>query len=70
MKKLFKWLFSKTIVKHVGFQASTGGMEKHDEFIEWVNKEGVEIINSFVFYYQYSDSHKPKEIHYVIKYKQ
>jgi hypothetical protein len=69
MKKLFRWLFPKYEVRHLEFHTGTNGMQRHDKFIEAVNKENVQIINSYIMYHSYTNSHKPESIHYVIKVK-
>ncbi len=69
MKKLFRLLFPKYEVHHVSFHTGTGGMKRHMEFIEAVNKENIEVLNSFITYHSYSDSHKPESINYVVKIK-
>ncbi len=70
MKKLFRLLFPKYEVHHASFLiGTTGGMKRHMEFIEAVNKENIEVLNSFITYHSYSDSHKPESINYVIKIK-
>ena len=69
MINIFRKFFPKKIVAHTAFHTGTSGTEKHREFIKWVNEANVEIINSFIEYHDYSNSHKPAYIHYVIKYK-
>ena len=70
MKKLFRLLFPKYEVHHVSFLiGTTGGMQRHMEFIEYVNKENIEVINSYITYHRYSNSHQPESINYVIKIK-
>jgi hypothetical protein len=69
MIKFFRLLFTKYKVRHYSFHTGTSGMEKHRIFIDDVNKYNIEIINSFVRYHSYSNSHKPESIHYVVKYK-
>ena len=39
------------------------------EFIDWVNENDVEIINSYITYHKYDYSHIPRYINYVIKIK-
>jgi hypothetical protein len=69
MKKLFRLLFPKYEVIHTSFHTGTNGMKRHREFIKYVNKENIEIINSYITYHSYSDSHKPESINYVVKIK-
>ena len=68
-----KWLkrfFTKSEIREVSFYTGTDGMKKHSEFIDWVNENDVEIINSFITYHKYDYSHIPRCINYVIKIKQ
>jgi len=44
-------------------------MKKHSEFIDWVNESGTEIINSYITYHRYDNSHLPQYINYVVKIK-
>jgi hypothetical protein len=68
MKKLFRLLFPKYEVHHVSFHTGTNGMKRHRDFIETVNKENIEIINSYITYHRDNlHSHKPESINYVIK---
>jgi hypothetical protein len=67
--KWLKKLFAKSKIQHVSFHTGTSGMKNHNEFIIWVNSENVKIINSFIQYHSYDNSHKPAYINYVIKYK-
>ena len=67
--KWLKRLFTKTEVKEVCFHTGTDGMKKHSEFIDWVNESGTEIINSYITYHQYDNSHQPQYINYVFKIK-
>ena len=69
MKRLFKILFPKYEIRHISFYCAVAGMKQHNEFIERYNKGGIEIINSFITYHNYENSHKPQGIHYVIKIK-
>lgn len=69
MKKLFKLLFPKYEIRHVSFHTGTSGTKRHEEFIDAVNKYNVKIINSYIMYHSYTNSHKPESIHYVIKVK-
>ena len=64
--KWLKRLFSKVEVRHLVFNMRTDERE-HYEFIEWVNKSDVEIINSFTTYHKVSNSHIPAYIHYIVK---
>ena len=49
MKKLFRLLFPKYKIHHASFLiGTTGGMKRHGEFIEHVNKENIEIVLSVV----------------------
>ena len=46
-----KWLkrfFTKSEIREVSFYTGTDGMKKHSEFIDWVNENDVEIINSYM----------------------
>ncbi len=67
--KLFKNIFKKSIIRLVSFYNAGEGIKEHDEFINWVNKNNVKIINSYITYHSGSNSHKPQHINYVIKYK-
>ena len=69
MMKWIKSLFTKSVVRHVSFWTGTEGMKAHEEFIEWVNKNDVKIINAYTLYHMYENSHKPQSFNYVIKYK-
>ena len=67
-----RWLkrfFTKAEIREVSFHTGTDGMKKHSEFIDWVNQNDVEIINSYITYHKYSHSHQPQYINYVIKIK-
>jgi len=67
-----KWLkrfFTKSEYREVSFHTGTDGMKKHSEFIDWLNESGTEIINSYIIYHQYDNSHKPQYINYVFKFK-
>jgi hypothetical protein len=57
----------KSKIKHIEFHTGTNVMKSHREFINHCNEKNIEIINSFITYHQYSDSHKPEYIHYTIK---
>ena len=67
--ELLKRLFTKSQIKEVSFHTGTDGMKKHSEFIDWVNESGTEIINSYITYHQYDNSHQPQYINYVVKIK-
>ena len=69
MINLFNRFFKKTIVKQVSFYCATNGLRDHDNFINWVNENNVEILNSWTTYHSYSDSHKPQHLNYIIRYK-
>lgn len=70
MKKLIRFLFPKYKVVHCSFYMGTNGMAKHEQFLKEITEENVQIINSFITYHRnYSDSHKPQSINYVIRYK-
>lgn len=67
-----KWLkrfFTKTEYREVCFQTGTDGLKKHSEFIDWVNESGTEIVNSYIIYHRYDNSHQPQYINYVVKIK-
>lgn len=65
--KLFSKIFKRPKVKHLQFHTGTEGMKEHSKFIDEVNEKNIKIINAFVTYHEYSDSHKPKYLHYVIE---
>jgi hypothetical protein len=71
MKKLFDLFFKKYKYKKERFHiAGTNGYKEHLEFIGYLNHNNIEIINSWISYYEYSNNHrKPEYIHYVIKIK-
>jgi hypothetical protein len=70
MKKLFRLLFPKYEVRHLSFQTGTDGMKRHKKFIEDVNIENAEIINSYITYYRdFKNNHLPEYINYVVKVK-
>ena len=62
-------LFKKRITEHLSFHTGTGGMRAHEGFISSIEENGIKIINSWITYHDYSSSHKPAYIHYVISYK-
>ena len=67
-----KWLkrfFTKSEIRELSFYNGTDGMKKHSEFIDWVNENDVEIINSYITYHKYDYSHQPQYINYVVKIK-
>ena len=64
-----KRFFTKSEIREVSFYTGTDGMKKHSEFIDWVNENDVEIINSYITYHKYDYSHIPRYINYVIKIK-
>ena len=70
MIKLFRLLFPKYEVRHLSFHMGTDGMGRHRKFIEAINKDDIQIINSFIQYHRWESSkHIPESIHYVIKFK-
>lgn len=59
----------KFIVKRLAFHFGTDGMKQHYEFLKEVNEKQIKILHCYTTYYEYSSSHKPEYIHYIIKYK-
>lgn len=66
--RLFK-LFKKRKTEELAFHTGTSGVRAHREFIDSVDERGIKIINSWITYHDYSSSHKPAYINYVISYK-
>lgn len=56
-----------TLTRIVSFQTGTSGMKKHKEFIDSIDSKGIRIINAYNTYHEYSSSHIPAYLHYVIQ---
>jgi hypothetical protein len=61
-------LFKRRKVRLFSFCTGTDGMRKHLEFVGWLNSSGAEVISFYIKYHDYSDSHKPSYLNYVVKY--
>lgn len=62
-------LFKRKKTKLVSFQTGTDGLRKHREFIESIDERGITIIHAYTLYHDYSSSHKPRSLNYIITYK-
>jgi hypothetical protein len=43
-------------------------MKLHREFVEWLNDSGAEVISFYIEYHDYSSSHEPAYLNYVVRY--
>lgn len=68
MKNLFKRYFKKTKVVHFGFHSGTDGRKKQEEFLKWVNKYEVEILNCWTEYDHWNKNHV-NSINFIVRYK-
>ena len=53
--------------KLYSFHTGTDGMRRHSEFIDYLSRNGLEIVNAYVLYHSYNSSHKPAYLNYVIQ---
>ena len=56
----------KTKTKLVSFYTGTDGLQKHYEFINSIDEKGIKIIHAYTLFHDYSSSHKPQWLNYVI----
>jgi hypothetical protein len=61
-------LFKRRKVKLFRFNTGTAGMQLHKEFVEALNDTGAEVISFYIEYHDYSNSHEPAYLNYVVKY--
>lgn len=61
-------LFKRRKVKLFSFCTGTAGMKLHREFVEWLNDSGAEVISFYIEYHDYSSSHEPAYLNYVVRY--
>lgn len=61
-------MFRKRITILVSFDTGRNGMKDHKNFIDNLDKNGGRIIHAYTFYHDYSSSHKPATLNYVVEY--
>jgi hypothetical protein len=52
----------------VSFQCGTQGLREHSEFIKNLDKNNGRIVHAYTLYHDYSNSHKPNFLNYVVEY--
>ena len=54
--------------KLLSFHTGTIGLHEHRLFIESIDEKKIKIIHSYTLYHEYSHSHKPAYLNYVVQY--
>lgn len=55
--------------KAVSFDTGTDGLRKHAEFIRDLDKNNGRIVHAYTLYHDYSNSHKPRLLNYIVEYE-
>jgi hypothetical protein len=59
----------KYTTKHYFFDTGTNGIKAHKVFIKYINENGFKIVNAWVDYHDYGNSHIPRQLNYVIQFE-
>lgn len=60
---------SKIKTEHLCFGTHVSGMEEHAKFIEELNSKNGRIVHAWTEFGEYSHSHLPKVLNYIVEYK-
>lgn len=61
-------IFKRRRTKQISFHTGTKGTAEHSQFIKEVDEKGIKIIHAWTTFGDYSHSHRPQYLNYVITY--
>lgn len=59
----------KVKIRLISFHTGTSGLNQHEEFINSLEENEVEIVHAYTLFHDHSHEHRPRSLNYVIRFK-